>query len=143
MYWLWCVRLSLVILAWDVGLLIHGLTPASRPLPPQLTTVTAFSVIGAVGMYAAIVGYYKVRVLWRVRPRWWPWSPVGIVLLSLVTMVIAGSGHPDLNDTAGEPGAAMLSIIGFGLSLPVYLACSRVDRGIRPPARVARTKKVH
>jgi hypothetical protein len=106
--------------------------PAATPIPEWLMAGTAISAIGAVGVWQAIVWDYAARVLWRLRPGWWPWSVVGAVLLVLVTMVTSTPSFAELADTSEERGAAAVSIFVFALSIPVYLACHRADQGARP-----------
>lgn len=141
--WLWCVRVSVLILGWDVGLLIYGLVPAATPTSEWLMFGTAISAIGTGGMWRfSIVGHYEARVLWRLRPGWWPWCVVGAVLVVLVTMVTSTPSFAELADTSEERGLAAFSIFFVALPIPVYLACHRADHGVRPRGPVSLPRAV-
>ncbi len=103
---------------------------------------TAISAIGTAGMWRfSIVGHYEARVLWRLRPGWWPWCVVGAVLVVLVTMVTSTPSFAELADTSEERGLAAFSIFFVTLPIPVYLACHRADHRVRPrgPVSLPRT----
>ncbi|WP_441180536.1 hypothetical protein [Micromonospora sp. BQ11] len=142
MYWLWGLRLSVLILGWDVGLLVYGLVPAATPASEWLMHGTAISALGVVCMLRPIVGAYEGRVLWRLRPGWWPWCAVGAVLVLLVTKVTSTSSFAELADTSEERGLAAFSVFLVALSIPVYLACHRADHGVRSRGPVSLPRAV-
>ncbi|WP_212841449.1 hypothetical protein [Catellatospora sp. IY07-71] len=130
MFWLWCVRLCVLGLGWHAGLLIYGFIPPAGPMPEWLVLCSVVAVLCAVVPWRNIVFDQQARKLWRARPRWWPWSVLGAVLPALVA-VAASATRLVPADTGGERGIAAVSILVFGLSLPVYAACHRAAHGDR------------
>jgi hypothetical protein len=130
-YWPLCLRVGILVLGWDVGLLVYGLVPATTPIPEWLMAGMVVSVLGVVAVWEAIIWDYEAGVLWRLRPGWWLWSVGGAVLVVGVAVVTAMPRFAELADTGDVRGVAALSIFVLGLSIPVFSACHRADQDSR------------